>query len=94
MEDNAQRTSSARRRFRVIETIGKGGFGTVYRAEMSDAGGFSKQVALKAPSELCDYLAYNDARRVAFFSRVVGASRHQGARRRRRRPPSRGSVET
>ncbi len=36
-----------RRSFRIVETLGQGGFGTVYRADMADAGGFAKQVALK-----------------------------------------------
>ena len=35
------------RRYRIIEVIGKGGFGTVYRAEMQGEGGFAKNVALK-----------------------------------------------
>ena len=35
------------RQYRVIETLGEGGFGTVFRAEMLSAGGFAKQVALK-----------------------------------------------
>lgn len=76
MADDAQRTSTARRRFRVIETIGKGGFGTVYRAEMSDAGGFSKQVALKVMTydgEASDEIA----RRMRDEARILGLIRHR-----------------
>lgn len=35
------------RTYRVIEAVGKGGFGTVYRAELLGQGGFRKPVALK-----------------------------------------------
>jgi serine/threonine protein kinase len=36
-----------RRRYRIYEVIGRGGFGQVYRAQLRSAGGFSKQIALK-----------------------------------------------
>ena len=35
------------RRYKIIEPLGRGGFGTVYRAEMIGTGGFRKPVALK-----------------------------------------------
>lgn len=35
------------RTYRVLKAVGKGGFGTVYRAEMLGPGGFTKSVALK-----------------------------------------------
>jgi serine/threonine protein kinase len=35
------------RTYRVLEAVGKGGFGTVYRAELLGPGGFKKPVALK-----------------------------------------------
>ena len=76
MKGHAQRTSPARRRFRVLETIGRGGFGVVYRAEMSDAGGFSKQVALKVMTydgEASDEIA----RRMRDEARILGLIRHR-----------------
>ena len=39
------------RRYRVLETIGKGGFGTVYKADLLGQGGFVKSVALKVLNE-------------------------------------------
>src|SRR4030095_17108487 len=35
------------RRYRVLEPVGRGSFGTVYRAELLGDGGFAKMVALK-----------------------------------------------
>ncbi len=35
------------RNYRIVELLGRGGFGKVYRARMEGAGGFSKDVALK-----------------------------------------------
>ena len=65
-----------RRRFRILQTLGKGGFGTVYRAELSDAGGFAKQVALKIMSyegEEADTIA----RRMRDEARMLGLIRHR-----------------
>ena len=69
-------STAVRRRFRILETIGKGGFGTVYRAELSDAGGFSKQVALKVMTY--DGEASDDiARRMRDEARILGLIRHR-----------------
>ena len=69
-------TTASRRRFRVVGTLGKGGFGTVYRAEMTDAGGFSKQVALKIMT--FDGDASDDiARRMRDEARILGLIRHR-----------------
>jgi serine/threonine protein kinase len=38
---------TGRRRFRIIEVLGRGGMGSVYRAEVRGPGGFRKEVALK-----------------------------------------------
>ena len=65
-----------RRRFRILETLGRGGFGTVYRAELTDAGGFAKQVALKVmhyEGEQSDDIA----RRMRDEARVLGLLRHR-----------------
>ncbi|MFK7931406.1 MAG: serine/threonine-protein kinase [Myxococcota bacterium] len=35
------------RRYKILHVLGKGGFGTVYKAELQAAGGFAKEVALK-----------------------------------------------
>ncbi len=76
MADIPAAAISNRRRFRILETIGKGGFGTVYRAEMSDSGGFSKQVALKVMTYDGD--ASDDiARRMRDEARILGLIRHR-----------------
>ncbi len=64
------------RRYHVLEAVGKGGFGTVYRAEMVDAGGFSKQVALKV---LNPELADSDeiAERLRDEARMLGLLHHR-----------------
>ncbi len=68
--------ATQRRRFRILQTLGKGGFGMVYRAEMTDAGGFSKQVALKvlhyAGPEVDEI-----ARRLRDEARILGFIRHR-----------------
>lgn len=64
------------RKFKVLETLGRGGFGTVYRAEMTDAGGFSKQVALKVMHY--EGSASTDiSRRMRDEARVLGLIRHR-----------------
>lgn len=65
-----------RRKFQILQTLGKGGFGTVYRAEMTDAGGFAKQVALKIMSYEGDE-AEGIARRMRDEARMLGLIRHR-----------------
>ncbi len=64
------------RRYHVLEAVGKGGFGTVYRAELVDAGGFTKSVALKV---LNPELAENEdiAERLRDEARMLGLLRHR-----------------
>ncbi len=64
------------RKYRVIEVVGRGGFGTVYRAEMIGTGGFTKQVAIKvlhndndAPAEMLE--------RLRDEARILGLLRHR-----------------
>lgn len=64
------------RRYHVLEAVGKGGFGTVYRAELVDAGGFKKQVALKVLNpELAD--SAEIAERLRDEARMLGLLRHR-----------------
>lgn len=69
-EENTHRT------YRIVQTLGQGGFGTVYLAELQAPGGFTKRVALKvlnaepAPTE--DVL-----RRLKDEARVLGLLRHR-----------------
>lgn len=62
--------------FRILDTVGKGGFGTVYRAEYSGSGGFRKIVALKV---LNPDLADQDelAERLRDEARILGLLNHR-----------------
>lgn len=64
------------RKYEVMQTLGKGGFGTVYRAKLLGDGGFSKQVALKV---LNDDVAGNAdfAKRLRDEARILGMIRHR-----------------
>lgn len=65
------------RKYRIIAPLGKGGFGTVYRAEMVGAGGFKKAVALKILN--ADVSGMDEiVRRLRDEARLLGMVRHSG----------------
>jgi serine/threonine protein kinase len=64
------------RRYQIREVLGKGGFGTVYRADLVAAGGFSRAVALKVLN--ADMEGVDDvARRLRDEARVLGKLGHR-----------------
>jgi len=64
------------RRFTVLETLGRGAFGTVYRAELREKSGFTQQVALKLMHYQGD--AEEDiGRRLRDEARILGLIRHR-----------------
>lgn len=69
-------TPEVGRRFRVVEVLGRGGFGVVYRAEATSHGGFTKQVALKVLRKDVD-LSGGVAERLRDEARILGLLRHR-----------------
>lgn len=67
---------NAGRTYHVHEVLGRGGFGTVYRAEVASEGGFTKPVALKVlhpdAASRSDHLA-----RLRDEARMLGLIRHR-----------------
>lgn len=69
-------TSTPTRSYHVVSKLGRGGFGTVYRAELRGEGGFTKQVALKVLNP--DMEAVDEfAMRMRDEARVLGLVRHR-----------------
>ncbi|MFZ5480721.1 MAG: protein kinase domain-containing protein [Myxococcota bacterium] len=64
------------RRYRIVTLLGRGGFGSVYRAELTGDGGFTKKVALKVLRE--DLTHRRDiAGRLRDEGRMLGLVRHR-----------------
>ncbi|MCA9489398.1 MAG: serine/threonine protein kinase [Myxococcales bacterium] len=68
-------TASSKRRFRFVECLGRGGFGEVYRAAMTDRGGVRTDVAVKVLHEEVDP-ASQAVRRLRDEAHVLAALRH------------------
>ena len=64
------------RRYRIMETLGEGGFGKVYRAEMQATGGFLQEVALKIVSARTPQVE-EAIRRLRDEARILGYLRHR-----------------
>ena len=66
----------ASRRYHIHEAIGRGAFGTVYRATLTGDGGFKKKVAVKMLNDNVD--GWDEvARRLRDEARVLGLLRHR-----------------
>ncbi len=64
------------RRYKVLGAVGRGGFGTVYRAELLGESGFSKRVALKVlNADMADVAEI--AGRLRDEARILGLLRHR-----------------
>jgi len=63
------------RRYHVQHVLGRGGFGTVYLAEMTSGGGFAKPVALKVLNEEMGEMA-EVAQRLRDEARLLGRLKH------------------
>jgi len=68
--------SSPARRYRVLQTLGRGGFGVVYRAEVVSQGAFTKQVALKVLRNDVDDVDHQ-AQRLRDEARILGLLNHR-----------------
>lgn len=74
--DEALQGGGRGRRFRVLGTIGSGGFGTVYKAELLGEGGFRKVYALKVLNPEVE-VHPEVAGRLRDEARILGLVRHR-----------------
>jgi serine/threonine protein kinase len=65
------------RRYAIVEAIGKGAFGTVYRARLSGEGAFSKEVAIKLLRSDLGERSEKMAMRQRDEARLLGLVRHR-----------------
>ncbi len=68
--------NSEGRRYHIMEALGKGGFGTVYRAELQSSGGFRKPVALKVLNADVEGMR-EIVQRLRDEARMLGVLRHR-----------------
>ena len=68
--------SSPQRRYRIVKPVGKGGFGTVYHAQLIGEGGFTKDVAVKLMNGEADDVE-ELAGRHRDEARLLGLIRHR-----------------
>lgn len=64
------------RRYRILSTIGQGGYGTVYLAELQGAGGFVRQVAVKVVNAGAGATP-EQVRQLRDEARILGLLRHR-----------------
>lgn len=76
MVDSTWIVAEQRRRFRILGELGRGSFGTVYRAELVGEGGFSRIVALKVLNADSEQVP-EYAQRLRDEARVLGLIRHR-----------------
>ncbi len=73
---NSDSSTTEARRYQILEPLGHGGFGTVYRAELHGNSGFKKQVAIKLLKPEVEG-AREIAQRLRDEARILGLVQHR-----------------